>query len=283
MSRLIKGLASVAVLAGIGLAAQPAEAAPFLTVSLVGRAAGTEDAFTSSLNVNPGQGVEYGVRVQLAPAGTNNPFAGESITQTIHSWNPSPLYGLNAVLFSVSQTPLPGQMAVDFDMPIEALSTPASGAQASFWDGGTGARYGEITPRGDGNDDLIGVALFRTPGARAYDGIATNESSELLTIAQGTFDVAGSGGPATVEVGLKGFPFDPNQPNPFLAALKFRDPTDTGDVIYTPTLSQQLAGMAAGDPIIAFNSLTLVPEPATLGVLGTVGAIGLLSRRRRVN
>lgn len=290
MSRLIKGLASAAVLAGMGLAVQPASAAPFMTVSLLGRVqngpfSSNPAPFTPSVALEPGQVLEYVVEYQLSPSGATNPFAGADVnTQTIHSWNASPNYGLNSMFFSLNQDPFTAGNQVSLNTQIIALTTGDEDlGENSSWTGGTGNNRGVVTMRGDGNNNLQTVRLFRSSGN--FDGIgpAPSEGLELIRVARGLAPVTALGAPSQVEINLEGFPFDPNQPNPFIAAFKFRNALDTGDVIYTPTLSEQMASANAGDPIIVFNNLTLVPEPTTFGLLGTAGAIGLLARRRRVS
>ena len=291
MSRLIKGIASVAVLAGVGFAAQPAEAAPFLTVNLLGRVQNgsysTNTApFTSTVNIEPGQVLEYVVEYQLAPSGASNPFIGtaDPSMRTINSWNPSPNYGLNSLFFSLNQPAANPGTKVDFNAQTIALTTGDEDlGENSSWTGGTGNSRGTLTPRGDGNDDLTAIQLYRSSGN--FDGIALDESLEVIRVVRGLAPVTGGGGTSTLNMNLQGYPNNPQQPNPFIAAFKFRNANDTGDVIATPTLLEQQASESAGDPIIVYTDLTLVsiPEPTTLGVLGTVGALGLLARRRRVH
>jgi hypothetical protein len=293
MSRLIKGLASAAVVAGIGLAAQPVLAAPFITVNLLGRvqdpsvpSSQNPTPYTPTVTIAPGQTLEYAVEFQLAPAGTTNAFAGEPFSQTITDWNPSPGFGLNSLFFSLNQPALNPGIDVDFNAQFIAATTPVSpdpedpDPASSSWAIGTGNSRGTITPRGDGNDNLMAVRLYRSSGN--FDGIAANESPEVIRVGRGLAPVTGGGGPSTLNINLLGFPDNPQQPDPIVATYNWRDANGVS-ITYNQTLSEQLASVAGGDPIIQFNSLALVPEPATFGVLGTVGAIGLLARRRRVN
>ena len=288
MSRLIKGLASAAVLAGIGLAVQPVSAAPFITVNLLGRVSGTTAPFTNSVTLAPGQTLQYVVEYQLAPAGTTNAFAGEASTQTINQWKPSPGYGLNSLFFSLNQPAGNPGITVDFNNQIAALATPPAGdpldpdPASSGWADGSGASRGTITPRGDGNDDLLAIRLFRKAGN--FDGIAVDGSSrEVIRLAAGTAPVVGGSGPSTLNMNLLGFPDNPQNPDPIVATYRWRNAGDTEDTTYNQTLSQQQASVLGGDPIIVYNNLTLVPEPGTLSLVFTAGAIGLLARRRRVN
>src|SRR5690242_2250480 len=76
------------VLAGAALVAAawatPSQAAPFLTISLLGKNTGSGDAFSSTVIVAPGGGsIDYQLVADMAPTGTVN--VQGSTTRTITS------------------------------------------------------------------------------------------------------------------------------------------------------------------------------------------------------
>ena len=282
MSVTIKGLRTLSLAAAaaagagvVGLGSSSADAAAFMTVDLLGRVQGSGLPFSSSVEVEAGNVVEYQVRIQLAPEGTTNVNPTGTGFDTIVNWVPSqgstnPTSGLNALLFSLTQAEASGIQA-DFDGAIVGATTGGG-----TWGAGTGSSVGTVTARGaTGNDDLLNVRLFRESGN--FDGIGAGDVPESLIIASGVFDIASAGAASVVNMTLTGIPTTQT-----IATYRWRNAANTADVNYLETSSQQTNSVTAGDPIIDFNdlSLTPIPEPATLG-LAAVAGLGLLARRRR--
>ena len=275
-----KRIAAIALAAGaVGVTANSASAAPFLTASLLGSTAGPGGPFTSSLNVTSGQTVFYQVQITLGAQGSNN----ASATSTpIVNWVPSngataPTAGLQSLLFSLTQS---AGDSIQSNFSTAAAGTSTGGGT---WGLGPGSSAGTPTTRGNGNNNLTNVRLFRESGN--FDGVAGtpvangeatgSESLETLTIATGSFTIASSGASGQVKIDLTGF-----TTGQIIAAYRWRTAENTGNINYNETVTHQNNSVGAADPIIVFQPLNLVPEPATLGLLG-VGALGLLARRRR--
>ena len=271
--------AAAAVLTGFG--AGSADAAPYLHIDLLGRIQGSGQPFSSAVDVSLGSVVEYAIQIQLGTEGAVNPFPIGAQFRTITNWIPSnggttPTAGLNNLQFSLSQENVPGTSQVDFNPGLTATTT--GGAS---WAGGVGPNPGTLTPRGNGNNDLIKVFLTRPAGD--FDGIAANpaappdELQEKLIIATGTFTVTAVGNPHTsvVDIGLKGFTsLNTN------SAIRWRNASNTMNLSYISRTSEQDASVAGGDPIIRYTGLTL-PEPGTGITAITLLAAGFLGRRGR--
>jgi hypothetical protein len=270
---LAKGIATFTLAAAglLGLGAGSAQAAPYLTVKLLGSTTGPGGPFSSTLNVGAGDVVNYQVQVQLGAEGSANSFAGGATP--IVNWVPSngsttPTSGLNSLLFSLTQS---AGDSIQSDFDTAAAGTTTGGGT---WGAGSGSSPGTVTARGNGNDNLIGVKLFRESGN--YDGVANDESLELLTIATGVFDIASGGTSGSVKADLTGY-----TTSTIIAFYRWRNAQNTGNIPFNQTVTQQNNSTTGGDPIIVFQPLTLVPEPASLGLLAA-GALGLLARRRRM-
>jgi hypothetical protein len=268
------------IAAGVGglVLAGSASAAPFLNVNILGRVQGSGQPFGSEVIVTGGEIVEYQVHILLAPEGANNPNAGAAgaASNTISNWVPSqgstsPTSGLNNLRFSLTQEGTPGTIQSNFAAGLAGQTTGGGS-----WGVALGSSPGTVTPRGNGNNNLINVGLLREPGN--FDGIAANptpppaEIQEDLVVAVGTFQIASGGNSSVVNVDLTGVP------SGTIAGYRWQNPSG-GNVNYTQTLAHQAASVVAGNPIIVYGGLALVPEPATLGLLGLAAVAGL--RRRR--
>lgn len=223
---------------------------PYLTVSLLGSVHGSGDPFSASLAVDAGDVVDYIVQVQLGVELTSNPYAGAAFTRTITNWVPSngstsPTAGLQSLGFSLTQSAAAGTIQSDFSSGITGTTTGGGS-----WGAGLGSSNGAITARGNGYHDLTLARLIRPIGN--FDGIASDETPEVLPIASGFFDIATSGTQTAVNIDFSGF-----AENALVAGYRWRNADNSASVNYTQTISQQAASVAAGQPIIKFNPLTL--------------------------
>lgn len=274
-----KRIAALALAAAAGLtASRSAQAAPFMTARLLGSTS-AGGPFTSSVNVTAGQTVFYQVQITLGAEGSTNTSA---TSPTITNWVPSngattPTAGLQSLFFSLTQS-TGDSIQSNFSSGLAGTTTGGG-----TWGAGTGSSVGTPTARGNGNNNLLNVRLFRESGN--FDGVAGtpvavgeatgSEALETLTIAAGSFTIASGGTSGSVKLDLTGF-----TPTTIIAAYRWRTAANDQNVNYSQNANSQSVSTTAGDPIIVFQPLALVPEPATLGLLGVAG-LGLLARRKR--
>jgi len=292
-----KGISKLAIaaFAGVmGLNVVSASAAPFVTVNLLARPNGTAQPFSSSVTLSVGQTADYAVQFVLSASGSTNPFATNT---TIGTWVESadapfagdpaidPTSGLGSIVFSLSQTNggsprvnFPQNAAQNTTNPTSAEAITAGGVgNEGSWLGGVGASGGTVTARGDGANDVIGVAFIRQAGT--FDGIDASGTPITVQVnnsgsTKSRF-VAQTSGVGTVVIGTKGLAV-----GALLGGMRWRDGGGAA-VNTTISNSQQAASVLAGNPIINFNSLaiTVTPEPTGLALLGVAG-LGLVRRRK---
>src|SRR5687768_9242410 len=204
---------ALAVAGVLGSTAITASAAPFLTVSLVGRVQGSADSFSSTVVAGAGDVIEYQVQTQLGAEESVNPYAGATntaLTTTISNWVPSngstsPTAGLNQARFSL----VSGGAAT-----FTTAATPAAG-----WADAPGANPG--IPAGS---DLDMVNVIRAAGN--FDGIGAAEELEVLSVASGTFTVNSDGSVAPSPTGSA------FTTSTILATMRWRNDANTANVNY---------------------------------------------------
>lgn len=273
-----KKLLALVAAGTLGAMAVSADAAPFVSVSVLGSTAGPGGPFSSSVQVSPGQQVYYQVSFQLAPEGTTNPFP-PSANRTITNWVAgATTSGMNNFKFSLGQVSSGGSGTMTAVM-VDNLA--GDGGDGAYDDG---AQYTNGSLSGN---NLVGVFLQRTPGDFSLinpgNTTATGEGAliqPVVALASGSFNVPvadpGSSGVVSASV-------DTSVPSALFAGFRWRNAAGTSSVNYTPSASQLTNSVNGSDPIVVFNGLeltTVVPEPTALGLLGVAG-LGALARRRR--
>lgn len=270
-----KKLLALVAAGTLGSMAVSANAAPFLTVSMLGRVQGSGQPFSSSVQLTtPNAVIEYQLNFQLAPEGTVN-LNPPSTNRTITNWVSDPLKsGLNNIKFNLGQTSSVGSLSAAM------LDNLTASGDDGAWDDNANFTNGAVS-----GNNLNGVFINRTAGnfgGTAGNTPATGENAiiePVLAIAAGSFNVSGAD-PGTA--GTVNGSIDTSVTSALFAGFRWRNASDSSSVNYTPTAGQQATSITAGDPIVQFNplSLTTIPEPTSLGLLGVAG-LGALARRRR--
>jgi hypothetical protein len=277
MSRKCGKSASALVVGALGFMAGSANAAPYLTVSMLGRIAGSGVPYSSVIAVNPGDVVEYRLNFQLAPEGTTNPYPVSS-ARTITNWVTGPTTsGLNNLKFDLGLTYTSGSLNVTM---LDNLDASGDDGQ---WDDNANFTNGAAA-----GNKLTGVFISRPAGnfgGTAFNTSSTGEGAKIepvMSIATGSFQVTMNGW----SWGTVSGSVDTSVTNSLFGGFRWRNATNIASLNYTPTAGQQLNslnGVApnARDPIVLFNPLQLnFPEPSTLGLLSVAGLAALARRDR---
>jgi hypothetical protein len=235
-----------------------AQAAPVLYFTLEGRKQGATDAFAGTVEVAPGDIVEYRLQMRMAPFGTTN-----SNLKTQHLLPNR--HGVSSLSISIIQDPH-DPIQVDLNSPAR-LTGDSEATRRDGWQWGTGASGGTPTSRDAANfNDLLRIRPIHAAGV--FTGAAEETvflgAFTVATVAGETSQVAPVWGPTSGGGSFFGNPFYPAYTQP-------------GHVTGSESSS---------DPLTHFTSLTLtaanfeaVPEPSTFALLSTV-AMGFAFLRR---
>lgn len=258
-----------------------ASASPLVNVFMTGKdiTQGQAAFTTAPIQVQTGDTIVYQVLTFLAPTGTTNALLGAT-PYSIKVNNQDGINSLSVNAFELTSQ----QIQVDFKnaVPQQVIVKSSSGSPTSTttvpgegivlltatvnWKSGTGANGGHLGARGNGNNDIVFIRPVAPAGT--FRGLTSTQAASV--IGTGLFVVTGLGDGSASTVGLKYTPSTQGggagafTVNNHTTILQWSDTTENG-----------------ADPIEAFNSLTLttIPEPGTLSMLG-LAAAGLLVRRK---
>jgi hypothetical protein len=171
---MVRLLLVVLALASVGTA----HASPLIHFTLEGRKLGTEDAFSSDLQVGLGDRIEYRLQVNLSlPTLPWHEIRKNRVGTTLH--------GLNSLFLEISQDASDG-IQIDFDSP-SALTADSSPGVGDGWDSGTGARGGVPESRS-------GTPFHNLVDIRPVHGPGVFTAVDRETVLTGTFEVASLSG-----------------------------------------------------------------------------------------
>ena len=215
-----------------------AHAAPLYTLLIQGRVLGDAGPFSNHILGNPGQVIEYRVLGLLNQGASNNQGG------TVRTVSP-PVAGdgANALKFDLFQSAA--------DQNQLTFSSPAT--LVNGFESGTGAHGGTVTPRGNGNNDLLDVRPVQPAGVFAN---AADVARGQVTITSasgfsgGIFGRWSTGGSGSLRI-------------------------NGGTTVFVTATSE-----SGPDPIIGYQHLHWMPEPNVLA-LTAIGGMALLRRQRR--
>jgi len=199
----------------------------------------------SNIEAAVGEIVSYKITVELNDIGTVNSSTNPKKTITARVTG---VDGIGACVFNVQQS-LSDLVQLNF----------FPGALQNGYDGGLGASGGTAADRGNGYDNLTKVnAVLGT-------GVAAKGANAPVIILTGTFQV------------MEGMVDDEST-----IRMTYKSPNQSPGAIKYNNGAGIIASVANVDPYFGFAGLTvkIVPEPATLAVLG-LGGVLLAIRRRR--
>jgi len=246
--------ATIAFAAVVGtlILATGAMGSPFVIIQMVGSVHGSGDLMSSEVMVNAGDVVDFQLWALMAELGTINTTATPD--KVITSLSASPLNGILSARFNLYQE---GGAETVVTFRTSELNTVGG------WAGGTGAMAGALVQRvgaDPGVMDLVDFKAVRAPGV--YAGVAPADTPIPVLLGTGTFEVLEVGADSKVLMSY----LTPKSQSP-------------GSMKINSTILI-LSGAADADPYFGFTPLALIPEPATLALLGLGGLVTLLRRRR---
>jgi len=242
MRNVKKILAGAAVAALLGIAGE-AMASPLINLAVLGRKAGTADAFSGSLqlaNLAAGDRIEYEVVAYFSDPGTQN-LQGAT-TRTV----PNPKLasdGLNGLKFHIYEDPSGTQLSLD--------SAPTFG---TGWGLGVGASTGTATARSTGGMDLLNVRPVQSSGV--FVGGTSSSAAPVLVLSGLTAPISAKAGAGALKVGFTA-PADISTST----AASFRN--------NSTAVSATLTTEKGTDPMVGLFGLSLVdaaPPGGTAGV-----------------
>jgi hypothetical protein len=254
-------------------------AAPLVYFALEGRTLGSNEPFTSNVEVQLGDTIEYRLRSWFAPQGTDNVHLRN---EPWHGYQ-SESHGLSSLSVSILQN-ANEPIQVDLSTPVEFSGPSSPGANDSWgWrfapDHGAHAKPGTPMPRaGSALNDLMGIRPLHAPGVftARYPEIIFTGLLNVESITGASGKVGAEWGPVSGGGWFHGYSFFPTTPT-YDSSTGWRKGTEVSD-----------------DPLAHFTPLTLsaaglevVPEPSTLALFGSAfvglawcGRRSLLTRKR---